>query len=286
MQLRHRFPAPVLLLTTLLTTLLAVLLVPSAANAQASAPIQDNSFLVEEAYNQERHVVQTIQTFQHVSGSTGWAYTLTQEWPAPSLDHQVSVTLPLQGVASGEGLARGLGDAALNYRYQLFGDGASPVAFSPRLTLLVPTGNADRALGSGGFGAQVNLPLSAALSPKLVSHTNLGATHLFAARTADGSRAPLTSFNAGQSVVWLARQNLNVLLEAIVARNEVFADGGGTTHATDAWVSPGVRFAVNLPGRLQIVPGIAVPIGVGPSRGRTGLFLYLSVELPLLGGRD
>src|SRR5512140_1809701 len=118
------------------------------------------------------------------------------------------------------------------------------------------------------------------LSPAFVSHTNLGATRVFSARTADGGRAPLTSWNAGQSVVWLALPNLNVLLEAVAARNEVVAEAAGTTHATEAWISPSVRFAVNLPGRLQIVPGVAVPVGVGPSRGKTGLFLYLSVELP------
>ena len=31
---------------------------------------------------------------------------------------------------------------------------------------------------------------------------------------------------------------------------------------------------------LQIVPGIAVPIGVGPSRGEKGIFLCLSFEHP------
>jgi hypothetical protein len=136
-------------------------------------------------------------------------------------------------------------DAAVNYRYQLVGDGTTAVAFSPRLTLLVPTGDAGRALGTGGLGAQVNLPMSAVLSPGLVSHTNLGATHVFAAK--------------GQ---------------------------GGAESITEAWLSPGIRFALNLPGHLQVVPGVAVPIGIGPSRGKTGLFLYFSVELPLLGAND
>jgi hypothetical protein len=116
-----------------------------------------------------------------------------------------------------------------------------------------------------------------------VTHTNLGATRVFSARAGDGGRTPLTSWNAGQSVVWLAHPKLNLLLEGLVLRNELAADGGGTEHATELWVSPGLRFAVDFPGGLQVVPGIAVPIGVGPSRGRTGLFLYLSVELPLFG---
>lgn len=259
----------------------------AAALAQTPAepaPIQDNSFLVEEAYNQERHVVQTIQTYQRVTGSSGYAYTITQEWPVSDVKNQLSFSVPLQGVASSTGIARGIGDAALNYRYQLVGDGTTAVAFSPRLTLLVPTGDSGRALGTGGLGAQVSLPLSTVLSPRLVSHTNLGATHVLAAKGADGTRTSLTGWNAGQSLVWLAHPNLNLLLEAIVTRNEALTDVGGTEQVTDAWISPGIRFAVNLPGRLQVVPGVAVPIGVGPSRGKTGLFLYFSVELPLLGG--
>jgi hypothetical protein len=273
---------PVLALAALPAILAAV-----AAPAQVSppeAPIQDNSFLVEEAYNQERHVVQTIQTYQRVAGSPGYAYSITQEWPVPDVKNQLSFSVPLQGVASATGLARGIGDAALNYRYQLVGDGTTAVAFSPRLTLLVPTGDADRALGTGGLGVQVNLPLSTVLSPRFVSHTNLGATHVFAAKGTDGARTALTGWNAGLSLVWLAHPNLNLLLETIVTRNEVPADNGGTELVTEAWVSPGVRFALNLPGHLQIVPGVAVPIGIGPSRGKTGLFLYFSVELPLLGG--
>ena len=35
----------------------------AAAGQDASAPIQDNSFLIEEAYNQERGVVQHLQLF-------------------------------------------------------------------------------------------------------------------------------------------------------------------------------------------------------------------------------
>mgnify|MGYP003416988619 CR=1 FL=1 len=31
---------------------------------------------------------------------------------------------------------------------------------------------------------------------------------------------------------------------------------------------------------LQIVPGISVPIGIGPSRGETAIFFYLSLEHP------
>jgi hypothetical protein len=38
---------------------------------------------------------------------------------------------------------------------------------------------------------------------------------------------------------------------------------------------------MNFKSGLQIVPGIGVPIGVGPSRGEYGALLYLSLEHPL-----
>ncbi len=47
-----------------------------------------------------------------------------------------------------------------------------------------------------------------------------------------------------------------------------------------AYVSPGIRWSYDFESGLQIVPGIALPIGVGPSRGEKSAFLYLSFEHP------
>src|SRR4029077_18062520 len=56
--------------------------------------IQDNSFLIEEAYNQEAGVVQHISSFARFFDSTDLAYPFTQEWPAPrNPRHQFSYTL-------------------------------------------------------------------------------------------------------------------------------------------------------------------------------------------------
>jgi hypothetical protein len=41
-----------------------------------------------------------------------------------------------------------------------------------------------------------------------------------------------------------------------------------------------VRWAFNFKSGLQVVPGVAVPFGVGSSAGERGLFLYLSFEHP------
>jgi hypothetical protein len=45
-------------------------------------------------------------------------------------------------------------------------------------------------------------------------------------------------------------------------------------------VSPGIRWSHDLKRGLQIVPGIAAPIGVGASSGSRSVFLYVSFEHP------
>jgi hypothetical protein len=57
--------------------------------------------------------------------------------------------------------------------------------------------------------------------------------------------------------------------------------------AVDAlFVSPGIRWAWNFRSGLQVVPGLAVPLGVGPSSGRHGIFFYLSFEHPFRRARE
>ncbi|MGH7752011.1 MAG: hypothetical protein ACREN5_04280, partial [Gemmatimonadales bacterium] len=121
----------------------------------APGPIQDNSFLIEEAYNQEAGVIQHISLFTRARGSGDWGYAFTQEWPLGGQRHQLSYTLLLER-ASG---ATGLGDAFLNYRYQLIGDGQQRVAAAPRVSILVPSGDETRGLGTGGWGVDVGFPL-------------------------------------------------------------------------------------------------------------------------------
>jgi hypothetical protein len=65
---------------------------PAAAQQTTAPPgIQDDSFLVEEAYNQERGMVQHINTFSRMWNSKDLIYTFTQEWPMPGDPrHQLS----------------------------------------------------------------------------------------------------------------------------------------------------------------------------------------------------
>jgi len=214
-----------------------------------SRPIADNSFLIEEAYNQEPGVVQHISAWRRELRTAAWTFTFTQEWPVGTQTHQLSYTIPVQRTESPS--TTGLGDAALNYRYQVRRADAR-VAIAPRLSMLVPTGNSARGLGSGHVGAQLNVPVSVILVPSLVSHWNAGMTVV----------PHTTTYNLGASVIWLARPTFNVMVEATW-----LAQGG--MH--DFVVNPGIRWAHNFTSGLQIVPGLAFPDG-------KSAFLYLSFE--------
>lgn len=240
-----------------------------------SSPIQDNSFLVEEAYNQEDGVIQHISFFQKLS--TGdWAFTQTDEWPLRSIKHQLSLTL-VATHADGYSDA-GWGDTSINYRYQLVGNGDTRLAIAPRFSLLLPTGDAVSGRGMGGVGFQTNLPISFEISKRLVTHWNVGATWVPRAQNNLHQTASSLGANLGQSFVWLVNNRFNGLLETFWTNSPQVAGPGVTTPQYNLYVSPGVRWAHNFRNGLQIVPGVGMPIGVGPSSGQVGMIFYLSFE--------
>ncbi len=243
-------------------------------------PIQDNSFLLEEAYNQESGVVQHISAWGRTRDTGGWAYSFTQEWPVGGVRHQFSWTflwLQPEGIREA---GDGVGDLALNYRYQLVGDGTAPVAMSPRLSLLLPTGDPGLGRSSGAWGAQANIPLSVVLGPRVVSHINLGGTYLRGAEDAFGNRGNLSLWNIGQSFIWLATPRVNAMLEFVYLSGEEITGSGASGRVESLLINPGIRWAHNFRNGLQIVPGVSLPIGAGPSSGTQALFLYLSFEHP------
>jgi len=258
------------------TVVALMLLAAQAGRSDELPPIQDNSFLIEEAYNQERGVVQHVLTLAR-AGSGGWMATFSQEWPLRGQRHQLSFSLPVEVHSA---LGRGLGDIALNYRLQLVGSGESRLAVAPRLSLLVPTGDARARRGAGGLGLQLNLPVSARLAKRLVAHWNAGVTQTPRAQGISGGRSAISTFNLGQGLALQAGRRLDMLCEVLFLRGEEIVGERAIRWSSELLVNPGVRWAHDLPGGLQIVPGVSVPIGVGPSRGEVGVFVYLSVEHP------
>ena len=249
-----------------------------AAPLEGQERIEDNSFIIEEAYNQERGIVQHISAFSRATGGD-WEYTFTQEWPFLSQKNQLSFTVPLASFSDGVGGNQTrIGDIALNYRRQLLGVGGGNVALSPRLSVLLPTGDEASGHGSGGVGVQANIPLSILVSERLVTHYNGGFTLIPAARNVVGDEARTIGYHLGASVIVLVTSRLNLMLEGLWASSEEVLAGNRTGRFEEAFINPGFRYAFTTSGGLQIVPGIAYTIGIGPSEGDNALFLYLSFE--------
>jgi hypothetical protein len=258
----------------LLTGLLGGRLV---AQDTAPSPISDNSFLIEEAYNQEPGVVQHISTFTRPDGGGAWAYSFTQEWPFRGNTHQLSYTVP---VLSQSGAGTGLGDIILNYRYQLMARGDDGLHLAPRLSLVIPTGDERRGRGAGGLGLQTNVPLSLRPRPWLALHANAGLTWTPDARNALEQRASTLSGNLGGSAIWLLRQDLNLMVELLWLTTEGVAGPGRRQREDALFLNPGVRWAFSFASGLQIVPGVAYTVGLDDGAGDDALFLYLSFEHP------
>jgi hypothetical protein len=250
-----------------------------ASSVAAAEPISDNSFLVEEAYNQEPGVVQHIATLELPDEGSDWSFSFTQEWPAPGQRHQVSYTVPVRRIAG----RQSVGDVGLNYRYQWRGMEGGPVAVAPLVSILLPTGDRTRGFGSGTVGLEANLPVSVTLGDRWAAHWNVGGSYTPQQDVDFGWEADSNSFHLAQGIVWLARPRLNLLLEALWERRH---DAGGdrfgpfVTESESFFVSPGIRVAIDHPSGLQIVPGLAFPLGVDGSDGERSVFLYLSFEHP------
>lgn len=249
--------------------------------------IEDNSFLIEEAYNQEAGVVQHILTaaFNNDSRRRGWTFNFTQEWPVFSQDHQFSYSVPSYHFIDGADRIYGAGDILLNYRYQaLYEDEVKP-AFAPRFSLILPTGNRDRGTGNGVVGYQWNLPFSKKLAPRFGMHANFGITYMPDVRARiGGSTAPLSprrslvSYNLGASGIFAIVPRFHLMFEWIGEFEESIGDAGKARRAFQPVISPGFRAAVVNEEKLQVVVGAAAPIGLNRKADNYGALLYLSIE--------
>ena len=246
-----------------------------AQPAPMSAPfeIADNSFLVEEAFNQEPGVFQHIFNLRADDGG-GWEATFTQEWPVFSQSHQFSYTLPY-AAAHGES---GVGDVLINYRWQALMERAGLPAFSPRISVILPSGSAPEGLGNGGAGWQVNLPFSKQAGD-LYLHWNAGFTHLPSAGSGDLTYNLFTP-HVALSGIWRVRPMLHVMLENVIEWEEAI-EGDSTARDAVVTVSPGLRFGWNS-GEAQTIFGLAIPVAIAGGDATPGVFGYFSYELPFL----
>ena len=106
------------------------------ANLVKAEAIEDNSFLVEEAYNQEAGVVQFMNVYQKNKKQDDWTYTFINEIPVYNQNHQFSYELPV--IHSASPSQTELGDVKLNYRYEFFR--SDKIVTTGRISLITPTG--------------------------------------------------------------------------------------------------------------------------------------------------
>ena len=252
---------------------LLILGLSASASAQQQMPfgILDNSFLVEEAFNQEPGIFQNIVGV-HLVGGGEWEAAFTQEWPLVTQAHQLSFTFSSLAVND----ATGVGDLMLNYRWQATMETDSRPAFSPRLSFIAPTGRASKGLGNGGAGWQVNLPFSKQLGDTYL-HWNAGFTHVPAAQI-DDREYNLFTPHAALSGIWQVRSMLNLMLESIVQWEDAVEAGASGRRAVFT-LAPGIRTGWNM-GDAQTIVGVGVPASFSDGTTDVGVFGYLSYELP------
>lgn len=235
--------------------------------------IQDNSFLIEEAFNQEEGVVQHISNAVfYTRPEKDFTYTFTQEWPLSGQRHQISFTVPYFFLNSN--VLHGFGDVLVNYRYQLL-NSSNGVAIAPRLSLIIPIGRQEDGLGIGVAGIQSTIPASIQITAQWITHFNVGITLFPGVRSTTGSgeeaRKTLSSYYAGASAIWLVASEYNLMLETLMTSNASIDDRGDVRRENEIILSPGFRFAINL-NRLQIVPGVALPVKINNDGAQVGLF--------------
>jgi hypothetical protein len=281
------------LLVNVIGLWLAALLTAGAVQAQTAAAeeavagppsrfgITDNSFFVEEAFNQEAGIFQNIVVFER-AGSRRWGTSFVQEWPVPSMRHQLAYSLSF----SRDGSDPRFSDVSLDYRLQVWTGEDSRPAFSPRASLLVNRDDGTTALDESGVGVEFNLPFSKEHGP-LFLHWNAGLSWMPSASTTAGSAAAsdvsLAAPFAAASAILAVQPMFNLMLEGRVDW-EQFVTGPGTTDRASVFtISPGVRGGWNL-GDTQIVVGLAAPVVRSEDETDAGVLLYFSYEPPF--GRE
>lgn len=248
------------------------------SDARSKRWLQSNNLLVETPYTQERGEAQHTFTFGRTRHEN-WASTFTQEWPLLSEKHQLTFSLPMQIGRNDEGV-RGVGDAAIEYTYQLIGTNESRITISPKVGFFVPTGDVAKELGIGAPGFEFSVPAGVMLSSNVGILTNVSASIFGRTKNSEGELVRHKFLEVGQSLVWYARPRFNALLEAKWERAVAIEDNGHRLRKDELFIAPGIRWAHLAGNKVAFIPGISVPLGIGPSRRDCGILFSLAIEHP------
>lgn len=242
----------------------------------AQARIEDNSFLLEEAFNQEWGVYQFIQEYQVNQKTKGYEYSFENEIPITDKTYQFSYEFT-RAREDGSG-AGNIGDATLNFRWQPMNkDG---ILLAERFGLIVPTGNVNKGGGNGVFGLEFMQAATLTVRDNVMNHWNMGFSVLPNAKSQGiQKRGTLTAFTAGSSLIWLCNDSFNLLLEGLLQSGQSMLSDGSKEIGTSFTINPGARFAIDLDYKeTQIVPGISFPTEILNNRTEHGVLVYLSIE--------
>lgn len=237
----------------------------------ALARIEDNSLLLEEAYNQKPGELQLIQTYE----------TFKDERP----DYNIELEAPLSGTTHQLAIAFGkektFSDVELGYRFQAINvDGK---ILTEGLRLILPTGSLENESDHGVVGYEWLQSATVIFSEKISHHWNLGVRiYPNAESRMTSDDRTLTNFIGGTSIVYYYRDNFNFLIEGLFQSEENIDDLGEIESEVSFTLSPGIRFGWDLDSnKTQIVPAISFPISFNDEKTIPGIFLYLSLESTL-----
>lgn len=245
----------------------------TCALAAHAEPVEDNSFLVEEAYNQEPGVVQFINVWQKSDKTKDWTYTFINEIPMGSQNHQFSYELPVSHLDSNDKTQ--MEDIKFNYRYEFLRN--DTVVTTGRLSVTTASGDYKKGFGSGAMGYEASLISSVKITDKWIQHWNLGAGITPKAKNTSDQSADNSKFFWAVSQVYLFTDSLNFMVELAGNHSQETDGADSASWSQEAVLSPSVRYAIDA-GDWQFVPGLALPYGIGPKAGQNQTLVYLSIE--------
>ena len=198
----------------------------------------DNSFFLEEAFNQPIGVVQFVQDYNTLTNE----FTHTGELPLGQKDHQFSYL-----VGQDQNI-----DPVLSYRFQSISEPS--VYLAHRFGVIVP-------LENERYGFEFKQAFTYVLNDRWMAHWNFGYHRVF-----------FNSYNAGSSLVYYAQDKLNFLVEGYVETNDKYETNyiinPGLRYALNLeWqetqIVPGMSFPISF-NKDQVEMGVLFYLSIEP----------------------
>lgn len=242
--------------------------------------ITGNTFLIEDAYNQDARVVQHILKFSFTKPSDENLIFFAQEWPLFSHAHQIGFSFYYAWLLRGEDVVVPIRPLSVNYRYQLV-DEDQWAAMAPRISIVLPL---KKDYPYGNIGYQFNVPVSKRVHEKWIAHVNAGVMLQPKVDVNLPEKKNIYSYHAGAGLYWLLHPKFNITLEWLSEFRDDYVwddDWGGEIKKNYSihWINPGVRFAFHA-GPVEFVPGFCVPLQVHGKKKPKTAYLSVSMEHP------